>query len=116
DALSHRELLICALAASYKTKKQATRQMQLHKDVHSETDKQVVDALGTILLLAIALDRSQTQAERGVSSSVQQKKLRMELDVNHDPSIEVRELKSMERDLKKLWNVQLEVVHAASTP
>lgn len=105
--LSHREILICAMIASYKNKNR-TRQLYLeHKDILTESDCQLVVQLGTLLRLAIAMDRSETQPISRFTAQHKRSTLEFKLECRHSPLIELREIACLEKDFKKVWGVNL---------
>lgn len=105
--LSHREILICAMLASYKNKNR-TRQLFLeNKDILTESDVSLIIQLGTLLHLAIVLDRSETQPVAHLTAIHKRGELELKLDCRHAPLIERRELQSIEKDFKKVWGLQL---------
>ncbi|MDF2922993.1 MAG: Ppx/GppA family phosphatase [Paenibacillaceae bacterium] len=107
--LSHREILICAIAASYKNKNR-TRQMCLeYKDILTESDCQLIIRLGTLLQLAIGMDRSQTQPLLRLTAITRSTELELCLECRHSPAIELRELDIAAREFKKVWGLNLRI-------
>jgi exopolyphosphatase / guanosine-5'-triphosphate,3'-diphosphate pyrophosphatase len=107
--LSHREILICGMIASYKNKSRVRQLYMEHKDILTEFDCQLVVKLGTLLQLAIALDRSETQPIERLTAIRHSKKneLELRLSYRHIPLIEMRTLTSIEKDFKKVWGLTL---------
>lgn len=58
---THRERLLISMISSYKNNKQLTSQLLKHKDIMIKSDKETIEKLGHLLLLAKTLDRSKTQ-------------------------------------------------------
>lgn len=105
--LTHREVLICAMTASYKNKNR-TRQLYLeHKDILTESDCQLIIRLGTLLHLAIALDRSETQPIQHLTAIQKRNELELQLKCRHSPLIEMREIAALGKDFKKVWGLTL---------
>jgi exopolyphosphatase / guanosine-5'-triphosphate,3'-diphosphate pyrophosphatase len=105
--LTHREVLICAMIASYKNKNR-TRQLYLeHKDILTESDCQLIIRLGTLLHLAIALDRSETQPILHLTALQKRNELELQLECRHSPLIELREIGALGKDFKKVWGLTL---------
>ncbi len=110
DGLSHREILLCALIASYKTRNR-TRQMALiYKDIISESDIEIVVKLGTLLQLAIALDRSETQPILRLEAKALRNVCCLYLQLQHNPSVERREVEALSKDFNKVWGFQLKIM------
>ncbi|MED4753222.1 Ppx/GppA phosphatase family protein [Brevibacillus choshinensis] len=59
---THRERLLIAMIASFKSNKLLQSQLTKHADIVCKTDKNLVERLGHLLLLARMLDRSLSQA------------------------------------------------------
>ncbi|MEK3910366.1 Ppx/GppA phosphatase family protein [Paenibacillus sp. FSL H7-0331] len=106
NGLSHREILLCACIASYKTKGKVHQTYQQHKDVLHETDVDVITKLGTLLQIAIALDASETQAIASISTAVEGKQLHIAAAIKYNPSVEYREVDNAEKDFHKIWNMK----------
>lgn len=115
--LSHREILICAMIASYKNKNRTRENYLEHKDILTESDCQLVIQLGTLLHLAIALDRSETQPVAHITAMQKGNNLEIKLECRHSPLIELREVASLEKDFKKIWGVnpRLQEIPLSST-
>ncbi|OXM84277.1 Ppx/GppA phosphatase family protein [Paenibacillus rigui] len=109
DGLSHRETLLVASIASFKTKSRVQQTVLQHKDILLESDVDLIVRLGTLLQLAIASDHSETQAVASLDALVDSagKELQLSLQTKSDPSVEIREIAALSKDLKKSWNVKL---------
>lgn len=103
--LTHREILICAMIASYKNKKRTRQQFLEHKDILTESDLQLTMQLGTLLHLAIALDRSETQPIAHLTALHKRGDLQLRLECRHAPLIEMREVQAIGKDFKKVWGL-----------
>jgi exopolyphosphatase / guanosine-5'-triphosphate,3'-diphosphate pyrophosphatase len=107
--LTHREVLICAMIASYKNKNR-TRQLFLeHKDILTESDCLLVERLGSLLQLAVALDRSETQPVRRLTAIARTGGIRLQLECTHHPGIEIRETGTITKEFKKVWSLVPEI-------
>lgn len=107
DGLTHRELLFCALIATYKAKNRTLQAVLQHKDIISDSDIELICKLGTLVRLAIALDASETQALELESVSIEGPSLNLRLKRKHDPSAEYREVEGLQKEFKKIWGLQL---------
>jgi exopolyphosphatase/guanosine-5'-triphosphate,3'-diphosphate pyrophosphatase len=107
DGLSHREILVCALIASYKNKNRTRKIYSEYKDILSDADFQLVVQLGMLLQLAIALDRSETQPIQNLSAHLNKKELALQLECSHSPIIESREIELLQKEFKKVWDLQI---------
>ncbi|MCZ8518343.1 MULTISPECIES: Ppx/GppA phosphatase family protein [Paenibacillus] len=109
DGLSHREILLCAAIASYKTKSRTLQAVQPYKDILKESDVDLIAKLGTLLQLAVALDVSETQAIDVTAAFSENTSLHLRLLTLHDPSAEYREVEALQKDFKKVWGLQLKI-------
>ncbi|MEX2461964.1 MAG: Ppx/GppA phosphatase family protein [Paenibacillaceae bacterium] len=107
DGLSHREILICAFIASYKNKNRTKKMCLEYKDILTGADLQIIEKLGMLLQLAIALDRSETQPVQSLHVFLNKKKLALDLVCSHSPVIEMREVQLLQKEFKKTWELQL---------
>ncbi|WP_249865195.1 Ppx/GppA family phosphatase [Paenibacillus konkukensis] len=116
DGLSHRELLLCAAAASYKTKNRVQPLYLQYKDILLETDVELIVRLGTLLQLAAALDCSETQELAMIEARVNENtELQLLVHSKKDPSAEYREISSLAKDFKKVWGLKLTLQDEASS-
>lgn len=115
DGLSHRETVLCAAIASFKTKSRAQQVHTQYKDLLLESDVDLIVKLGTLLQLAIAMDISETQAFSSLVAYLDDnKELALYVQSQNDPSIEYREIAGVNKDFKKIWGLKLTLHNASS--
>lgn len=107
NGMSHKEILLCAMIASHKTKSRARLTFLEHRDILDESDLSLVVLLGTLLRLAIALDRSETQTVTELSAALHGLELRLSVAHRHGLSIERQEVAALEKEFKKVWGLQI---------
>ncbi|MFD2613477.1 Ppx/GppA phosphatase family protein [Paenibacillus gansuensis] len=107
DGLSHREILICAMIASYKTKSRTRALYSEHKDILAESDLDLIVKLGTLLQLAIAFDRSETQPVTRLDAVLAEHTLSLTLYAGHDAAIEWKEAEAVGKEFTKQWGLSL---------
>jgi len=112
DGLSHRETVLCALIASYKSKSKARSMMLPYKDLLGDTDADLVYRLGSLLQLAISLDRSETQPLQEIRANVVKQDLAISWTSRHDPAIELREVERAAGEFKKGWGLRIKMTPA----
>lgn len=116
DGLSHRETLLCALIASYKSRNRSRQLLLPYKELLEGTDLLMIDRLGSLLRLAIALDRSETQPIRELQARYGAKMtLELRWECTHTPLIELRELEQVQKELFKAWGLRLKVTDATAS-
>jgi exopolyphosphatase / guanosine-5'-triphosphate,3'-diphosphate pyrophosphatase len=112
DGLSHREIILCALIASFKTKGRA-RQLSLpYKELLDDSDLNLVCKLGVLLNAAIALDRSETQPIEALKARLDQTELIAVCRFRRNPELELRYLREASKDFTKEWGLNLHIEKA----
>jgi exopolyphosphatase/guanosine-5'-triphosphate,3'-diphosphate pyrophosphatase len=104
--LNHREKLMCALIASFKSKSQMMQLASPYKDILSADDLSKCILLGSLLQLAIALDRSETQPIANITCTVTKKDLTIMAEIKHAITIEQRELSAISQEFNKAWTLR----------
>jgi exopolyphosphatase/guanosine-5'-triphosphate,3'-diphosphate pyrophosphatase len=107
DGLTHREILLCAFIASFKSEKRLKQSAQLYKDVLRETDLELITKLGSLLQVAVALDRTETQVITDVNAQLVGKQLHLSVIACNDWHIERRELETLTKDFQDIWGVKM---------
>ncbi len=107
--LSHRETLIVALTAAYKSKVRVREFFNLHRDILSENDLTLISQLGSILRMAIAFDRSETQPIQNVKITRVNKEMIIKLSVLREPVLERLEWNNVDKEFQKVWGVKLKI-------
>jgi exopolyphosphatase/guanosine-5'-triphosphate,3'-diphosphate pyrophosphatase len=115
DGFTHREILLCSLVASYKTKNRNHQMMLRHKDILRDSDEMLIMKLSALLQLAIALDRGEIQAISKVIARVKDKELHLKLTCIHPTLVELREIAVLNKDFQKVWNLKVVPELAASS-
>lgn len=104
--LSHRELLICAAVASYKSRNRAKLLAASYRPILDDRDVQLISLLGTLLQLAIALDRSETQSIHRLEVAVDGAKLLLSATRTEGGlAVERKEVDGLADDFKKVWGL-----------
>ncbi|MCK9861520.1 Ppx/GppA phosphatase family protein [Paenibacillus sp. ATY16] len=106
NGLAHREILMIAAIASYKSKNRTRQQLLEYKELLGESDYDSIHKLGILLQLAAALDRSETQAI-GRLEAVQSGSQLLLNPVRSEGTlaVEAREVEELSSDFKKLWGL-----------
>jgi exopolyphosphatase/guanosine-5'-triphosphate,3'-diphosphate pyrophosphatase len=114
DGFSHREILLCSLIASYKTKSRNHQMVLRHKDILEDSDELLIIQLAALLQLAIALDRGETQTVQTLSIDIIGKELHLQLSGSTVPYVELREIEELDKDFQKVWDLKLIAAAAAA--
>jgi len=108
DGCTHREIALISLIALYKTKSRSHQNALAYKDILTEPgDEELIARLGTLLLLAVALDRSETQPVRELIAAKRAKALELTLQCSRPPAAELAELEGLEKEFHKIWGCRI---------
>ena len=105
NGMSHREILLCASIATYKSKKSARKQIAKHSDLLRKEDLQLIGKLGMLLQLAISLDRSETQSASLQSAEIRGRELLLHIAADSELPVEDRQLQALREDFQKEWKL-----------
>ncbi|GGD74070.1 Ppx/GppA phosphatase family protein [Paenibacillus nasutitermitis] len=106
NGLSHKETLLCAAIASFKSRNRARQQAAAYKPLVSEEDLSLICMLGSLLQLAIALDRSETQAIGRLRIEHADGKLLLYAAMAEGSLVvERKEVDALASDFRKLWGI-----------
>lgn len=106
NGLSHREIIMTAAIASFKSKSKARQQISEYKELLLEYDLELIYKLGTLLQLSIALDRSETQAVgQLLIQPAGQNLLLRPIHPRGTLAVEQREIEGLASEFKKLWGL-----------
>ncbi|AJY75997.1 Ppx/GppA family phosphatase [Paenibacillus beijingensis] len=111
NGMTHREIMMTAAIASFKTRSRTRRQLEPYEDLLSEEDMETVYRLGSLLLLAAALDRGQTQSISRIVSFVKEGALVLKPLRSAGPLVlEKAEVESIAKEFRKCWGLQPELL------
>ncbi len=120
--LTHREQLLTAAIAAYRSKNGARQQLARYSPILKDSDLSLVQQLGSLLRLTAALDQSRQQAIKQIKAELKDSKLTLYLKSTTSLELEYYETKQLNHEFRKVWNVYLQLHttalrsdHAAST-
>ncbi|OBR68527.1 phosphatase [Paenibacillus oryzae] len=107
NGLTHREIIMIAAIASYRSKGKSKNQLAPYRVLLSEDDLELVARFGVLLQLAAALDRSETQSIGRIQVRMAGRQLLLSpvLPRGH-LSVERREVEELAQEFKKLWGLE----------
>lgn len=104
NGLSHREIIMTAAIASYKSKSKTRRHLSEYKELLNDSDLEVIYKLGTLLQLSAALDRTETQAIGQFNAQLDGAQLLLRpVHPRGTLAVESREVEELSHEFKKLW-------------
>ncbi|MCD9025925.1 Ppx/GppA phosphatase family protein [Cohnella silvisoli] len=109
NGLSHREMILTAAIASYRGANPLRRKLAPYRSMLEEGDIEAIAKLGSLLQLAAALDRSESQAITSLELSVKGNKLQLTAHANHPLPVEHMEVESTAKEIKKNWGITPEL-------
>ncbi len=106
NGLTHRGILIAAAVAAYKNRGGVRQLHAEYKPLLGEADIETICRLGTLLQLAIALDRSESQSIGRLAAVVSGNKLLLQpLRADSALAMERKEVQALAGDFKKIWGL-----------
>lgn len=105
--LAHRETVLAALIADYHPKNRTPRLLRTHADILESSDEERVHRLGSLLQLAIGMDRSESGIITSINPTTGDDALHLRLESTGEPILEQRELEAVAKDFQKAWNLTL---------
>jgi exopolyphosphatase/guanosine-5'-triphosphate,3'-diphosphate pyrophosphatase len=109
NGLSHREMILTAAIASYRGSNQLRRKLAPYRLMLEKGDIEAVSKLGSLLQLAAALDRSESQAITELELLVKGNKLQLTAHAAHPLPVECIEVESCAKEIKKNWGITPEL-------
>jgi exopolyphosphatase/guanosine-5'-triphosphate,3'-diphosphate pyrophosphatase len=107
--LTHKERLLVALLASYKGTKRMQKLVAPYESMVSESDLQMVEQLGLLLLMARALDRTESQQVSAVRLSRSGEMLILQCRGVGERSLEAQTLEEYRKKFKKQFGIPLSI-------
>jgi exopolyphosphatase/guanosine-5'-triphosphate,3'-diphosphate pyrophosphatase len=105
NGLPHRDILLTAAIASFRGMNPLRRKLSPFRSMLRDGDAETAAKLGAILQLAVALDRSESQAIRSLQAKIERSKLILAAKTDHSLAVERMEVNSLAKDFKKIWGL-----------
>ncbi|MBB6671038.1 Ppx/GppA family phosphatase [Cohnella nanjingensis] len=106
NGLPHREMLLTAAIASYRGPNPLRRKLAPYRALLEEGDAETAAQLGSLLQLAAALDRSESQAITSLDVSVAKgSRLQLVAAASHPLPVERMEVDALAKEFKKCWGL-----------
>lgn len=104
NGLTHREIIMTAAIASFKSKSRVRNQVSPYRELLNDFDLDTIYKLGILLQLSAALDRTETQAIGQINIQALGTQLLLRpLHPKGSLAVERREVEELSSEFKKLW-------------
>ncbi|MCL6605354.1 MAG: Ppx/GppA family phosphatase [Paenibacillus sp.] len=107
--LTHRQLILCAMIASYSTKSRKQKLSTLHKDILLASDEEWIHKLGTLVQLSIALDGSETGVVNDLEAKLHGNNLDIHLKGVHSLLLGVEDIENALKAFKNVWGLKVKL-------
>ncbi|WP_410511053.1 Ppx/GppA phosphatase family protein [Paenibacillus sp. BR2-3] len=107
--LTHRQLILCAMIASYSTKSRKQKLSTAHKDILLASDEEWIHKLGTLVQLSIALDGSETGVVNDLDANLRGNNLDIELKGVHRLLLGVEDIENALKAFKNVWDLKVKL-------
>ncbi len=108
--LTHRQLILCALIASYSTKSRKQKLSVAHKDILLASDEEWIHKLGTLVQLAIAMDSSETGMVKEIEVHQHGNNLDLALKGIHALLLGAEDIDNAIKAFKNVWDLKVKLV------
>lgn len=107
--LTHRQLALCAMLASYSTKSRKQKMSAVHKDILLASDEEWIHKLGSLVQLAIALDASETGVVKELKAHRHGSNLDLTLKGNQPLIAGLEDLDNALKAFRNAWGLKVKV-------
>ncbi|MNC29485.1 guanosine pentaphosphate phosphohydrolase [compost metagenome] len=106
--LTHRESILSAYIADYRSSNGKRLNVGEYRSLLKDSDVTLIQQLGSLLQIAVALDSSETGVIERVEASFDHGALLLRLKCRSQAYLEIRQLEATAKNFKKVWDVKLE--------
>ena len=107
--LTHRQLILCAMIASYSTKSRKQKLSTPHKDILLASDEEWIHKLGALVQLSIALDGSETGIVTDLEAHLRGNNLDINLKGVHGLLLGVEDIENALKAFKNVWDLKVKL-------
>ncbi|AWV34067.1 Ppx/GppA phosphatase family protein [Paenibacillus odorifer] len=107
--LTHRQLILCAMIASYSTKSRKQKLSQQHKDILLPADEEWIHKLGSLVQLSIALDSTEIGIVSGLKANLHGNTLHLDLEGASALLIGLEDIENAIKAFKNAWAVKVKL-------
>ncbi len=107
--LTHRQLILGALIASYSTKSRKQKLSQTHKDILLASDEEWIHKLGTLVQLSVALDSTEIGIVSGLEARLHGNTLDLELQGAGELLIGLEDIENALKAFRNVWGLKVKL-------
>lgn len=107
--LTHRQLIMCAMIASYSTKSRKQKLSHVHKDILLPTDEEWIHKLGSLVQLSMALDSTEIGIVSGLKANLHGNTLHLDLEGTSALLIGLEDIENALKAFKNAWAVKVKL-------
>ncbi|MFD1774569.1 Ppx/GppA phosphatase family protein [Paenibacillus rhizophilus] len=112
--LTHRQLVLCSMIASYSTKSRKQKLSTEHKDILLSSDEERIHKLGSLVQLSAALDSGETGMEQEIKPRLKGASLDIELLVCQRPLLKLEEIDNALKAFKNAWGLKVKLEYTSN--
>ncbi|MNO21524.1 Exopolyphosphatase [compost metagenome] len=113
--LTHRESILSAYIADYRSSNGKRLNVGEYRSLLKDSDVKLIQQLGSLLQVAVALDSSETGAIEAAEAELDRGALLLKLKCRSQACLELRQLEAAAKNFKKVWDVRLEWENSPSS-
>ncbi|WP_025689452.1 Ppx/GppA family phosphatase [Paenibacillus zanthoxyli] len=114
--LTHRQLVLCSLIASYSTKSRKQKLSTEHKDILLASDEEWIHKLGSLVQLSAALDNNETGIQQQVNPRLKGGSLDIQILGNQRSLLKLEEIDEALKVFRNAWGLKVKLEHISSSP
>ncbi|NGM80963.1 Ppx/GppA family phosphatase [Paenibacillus sp. 7124] len=113
--LTHRQLVLCSMIASYSTKSRKQKLSADHKDILLPSDEERIHKLGSLVQLSAALDTGETGIQQQIKPRLKGGSLEIELRVNERPLLKLEEIDNALKAFRNAWGLKVKLEYTSNS-
>lgn len=107
--LTPRQLILCAMIASYSTKNRKQKWSTAHKDILLASDEEWIHKLGTLVQLSIALDSTEIGVVSALEGQMQGNTLHLALQAAKPILIGLEDIENALKAFRNVWGLKVKL-------
>ncbi|MDT3424722.1 exopolyphosphatase/guanosine-5'-triphosphate,3'-diphosphate pyrophosphatase [Paenibacillus forsythiae] len=113
--LTHRQLVLCAMIASYSTKSRKQKLSTDHKDILLPSDEEWIHKLGSLVQLSAALDNGESGIEQQINPRLNGGSLDIEILGNQRSLLKLEEIDNALKVFRNAWDLKIKLEYISNS-